>query len=57
MVYPTSLFSQVLSLLSKSDFYKNVRELKTDKASKGFSCWDQLVSMLFYQLAQARSLR
>jgi hypothetical protein len=57
MVYPTSLFSQVLSLISKSDFYKNVRELKADKASKGFSCWDQLVSMLFCQLAQARSLR
>ena len=57
MLYPTSLFSQVLGLISKPDFYKNVRELKADKASKGFSCWDQFVSMLFCQLAQAKSLR
>jgi len=57
MIFPASLFSQVLSLISKPDFYKNVRELKAEKASKGFSCWDQFVSMLFCQIAQAKSLR
>jgi len=57
MLYPTSIFGQALSVISKSDFYHNVKALKAEKASKGFSCWDQFVSMLFCQIANSKSLR
>lgn len=53
----SSMFGQVLQIFSKSDFYSAVRETKADKGAKGFSSWDQFVSMLFCHLGQARSLR
>ena len=57
MVRTASLFSQILALFQRADFATHVRDLEADYASKGFSSWDQFVSMLFCQLAQARSLR
>jgi len=57
MISSTSLFSQVLTLISRNEFQRNVKELKAERHSKGFSCWDQFVAMLFCQLAQAKSLR
>ena len=57
MVRTASLFSQVLGLFQRTEFASHVRDLESDRAAKGFSSWDQLVSMLFCQLAQARSLR
>ena len=52
-----SLFTQVLSLFQRSDFARHVRQLKAERHARGFTCWSQFVSMLFCQLAQARSLR
>ena len=52
-----SLFSQILALFQRSDFARHVRDLKAEHRAKGFSSWDQMVAMLFCQLAQARSLR
>jgi len=52
-----SLFSQILSLFPRNVFADIVRKHKADKHSKGFTCWDQFVAMLFCQLAQAKSLR
>jgi hypothetical protein len=52
-----SLFTQILSLFQRSVFARHVRELRAEHRAKGFTCWDQLVAMLFCQLAQARSLR
>jgi hypothetical protein len=57
MVRSASLFSQILSLIDRHAFAALGKELKAEKAAKGFSCWDQFVAMLFCQLAQARSLR
>jgi len=57
MVHPTSLFSQILSLISRHEFSRSVKELKSDRYAKGFSSWDQCVAMLFCQMAQAKSLR
>jgi hypothetical protein len=57
MTNTASLFTQVLSLFQRSDFARHVRELKAERHARGFSCWAQFVSMLFCQLAQARSLR
>lgn len=52
-----SLFSQLLSLFNRNAFSRHVRDLEAEYGSKGFSCWDQFVSMLFCHLAQAKSLR
>ena len=46
MVPVASLFAQALSLISRHDFAKAVRQRGTEKAAKGFSCWDQFVAML-----------
>jgi len=57
MIRSTSLFSQILGIVSRQEFSRNVRELQSDRYSKGFSSWGQFVAMLFCQLAQAKSLR
>jgi uncharacterized protein DUF4372 len=57
MTNTASLFTQILSLFQRSIFARHVRELKAEYHARGFSCWSQLVAMLFCQLAQARSLR
>ena len=53
----SSIFSQLLSLFPKSDFYREVYETKAERHSRGFSSWDQFVAMLFCQLGRAHSLR
>lgn len=53
----SSLFSQLLSLIKRSEFEKLVHKHGSEKGSKGFRSWDQFVAMLFCQLAQAKSLR
>jgi hypothetical protein len=57
MVRQASLFSQVLTLIDRHHFAGVAQELKAEKHAKGFTCWGQLVAMLFCQLAQAKSLR
>ena len=57
MKHPTSLFSQMLSLIQRDRFNRLKRYWESDRNSKGFTSWNQLVSMLFCQLAQAKSLR
>ena len=53
----SSIFSQLLTLFSKNDFYRAVYETKAERHSRGFNCWDQFVAMLFCQLGRAHSLR
>jgi hypothetical protein len=57
MMRSTSLFSQLLSLIDRGQFQALVRKHGAERYSKGFSCWDQFVGMLFCQMAQAKSLR
>jgi len=53
----SSIFGQILTLFPRWQFESFVRETKSARHSKGFSCWDQFVAMLFCQLGQAHSLR
>jgi hypothetical protein len=46
-----------LELIDRREFAVAVRELKSERAAKGFRCWDQFVAMLFCQLGAANSLR
>ncbi|MEI6127205.1 MAG: DUF4372 domain-containing protein [Pseudomonadota bacterium] len=57
MVKHASLFSQLIGLFNRNKFYLLVSEHKAEKHAKGFTSWDQFVSMLFCQLAQTKSLR
>jgi len=57
MTYNTSLFSQILHLIPRTTFERLVRETKSARYAKGFSCWTQCVAMLFCQFAQSKSLR
>jgi len=52
-----SLFGQILSIIDRKRFERLVVEHKTDRGAKGLRSWDQMVAMLFCQMAQARSLR
>ena len=52
-----SIFAQVLRLLPRGEFEQAVKKHQAEKHAKGFSCWTQLIAMLFCQLGQAKSLR
>jgi hypothetical protein len=53
----SSIFGQMLNIISKHEFYKAVMETGAERKAKGFTCWQQFVAMLFCQLGQAHSLR
>jgi len=57
MVRHASLFSQLIAFFDRNKFKKLVMEHQAEKFSKGFQSWNQFVSMLFCQVAQAKSLR
>lgn len=57
MVAVASCFSQILALIDRVAFAKAVRQHQAERGAKGFSCWDQFVSMLFCQMGSAHSLR
>jgi len=57
MVRTASLFSQLLDLFPRNQFQHSVKAHRAERYTKGFTCWEQFVAMLFCQLAQAHSLR
>jgi hypothetical protein len=57
MVRCSSLFSQLIAIFNRKQFYRLVINHKSERYSKGFNSWDHFIAMLFCQLAQAKSLR
>jgi Domain of unknown function (DUF4372)/Transposase DDE domain len=57
IVQAASLFNQLLQHFPRIEFGALVKKHNAERCAKGFSCWSQLVSMLFCQLAHADSLR
>ncbi len=57
MIRHASLFNQLLEVFPRYEFHSLVRDIGTERYSKGFASWDHLVALLFCQLAQAKSLR
>jgi len=53
----SSIFSQLLQLFPRLEFYRMVKETKAERHARGFTCWGQFVAMLFCQLGRAHSLR
>jgi len=56
-MYRNTRFEQLLKGLSRGEFENMVSNRESDKHSKGFSSWHQLVTMMYAQLSGCRSLR
>lgn len=57
IVHVASLFNQLLQHFPRTEFAALVKKHDAERAAKGFTCWTQLVAMLFCQLGRADSLR
>ena len=57
MIQAASLFNQLLQHFPRAEFAALVRKHDAERGAKGFTCWAQLVAMLFCQMAHAESLR
>ena len=51
------VFSQLTSFLNRSQFNDYVRKYHGDKYVKHFTCWNQLLTLMFGQLSNRESLR
>lgn len=51
------VFAQIVSFLNRSKFNRIVSKYDGDKYVKHFTCWNQLLAMLFGQLSNRDSLR
>ncbi|MCG2462553.1 IS4 family transposase [Flavobacteriaceae bacterium F89] len=51
------VFAQLVSFLNRSKFNRLVSKYKGDKYVKHFSCWNQLLVLMFGQLSNRESLR
>jgi len=52
-----SVFRQILNVFSRSEFEHLARKHGAERHARGFTCWDQLVAMMFCHLGRAQSLR
>lgn len=52
-----SVFRQILNIFSRAEFEQLARKHGAERHARGFTCWDQLVAMLFCHLGRAQSLR
>jgi hypothetical protein len=52
-----TVFSQLISFLPDREFRRCVERYQGDSRLRGFSCWDQYLSMAFAQLTFRESLR
>jgi hypothetical protein len=57
MIQAASLFNQLLQHFPRAEFAALVKKHGAERGAKGFTCWTQLVAMLFCQMAHADSLR
>ena len=51
------VFAQLVSFLDRSKFNRIVKKYDGDKYVKSFTCWNQLLVMMFAQLTKQDSLR
>jgi len=52
-----TVLGQMLDLISRSHFQKQVKEYKTEHGAKGFSSWAQFTTMLYGQISNQHGLR
>ena len=52
-----TVFSQIMQLISRIGFRQSVERYAGDRYTKSFSCWQQLIVMLYSQARGLKSLR
>lgn len=52
-----TIFNQLLEIIPRNDFNKSVGQHNWDKYIKNFSCWQQLITILYSQATSKDSLR
>ncbi len=57
MGYQNSILKQILQIIPRYEFEKSVKKHNGDFAAKGFTCWEQFISMTFAQLSGQTGLR
>jgi hypothetical protein len=57
MSFNTTILNQVLQIIPRHEFEKIVNDQKGDFASKGFTCWNQFIALVFGQLSGQTGLR
>ncbi|WP_455004916.1 DUF4372 domain-containing protein [Capnocytophaga gingivalis] len=57
MYQDKSVFAQLVSFLNRNHFNYLVCKYEGDKYVKFFSCWNQLLTLMFGQLSNRESLR
>ncbi|MCK4559869.1 MAG: DUF4372 domain-containing protein, partial [Calditrichia bacterium] len=57
MAYNTTIFGQMIHLISRLDFNYSVNKYKGDYRIRKFRCWDQFVFLLLGQYCKRDSLR
>ena len=56
-MYRVNRFQELMKQLPRASFAAAVEQQQADKYRKGFSCWQQMVMMIYAQLSGASSLR
>ena len=51
------IFAQLVEFLDNNKFFRIVQKYNGDKGARGFTCWNQLLMMIFGQLSNRDSLR
>ena len=57
MSHKNNIFKQITQIVPRHEFEKSVRKHNGDFASKGFSCWEQFMAMLYGQFSGQTGLR
>lgn len=57
MAYHSTLFSQVLAIISRDRFQSIVDRYQGDYRVRTYTCWSQLLVMIYAQLTDKDSLR
>ena len=57
MAHYNTIFSQMLKIVPRHELEACVRAYQGDKWVKHFSCWNQFVALLFFQMTGRKSLR
>jgi Domain of unknown function (DUF4372)/Transposase DDE domain len=53
----TNIFAQLVDLIDQKIFHQTVIKHNGNKHAKGFTCWEQFVSLMFCHLGKAQSLK
>ena len=57
MSHKNNIFKQITQIVPRHEFEKSVRAHNGDFASKGFTCWEQFMAMLYGQFSGQTGLR